>query len=448
LNYATPLYRARPMIGAVLLFGLLATSGCQKPEEGLGVDLLPPGDPLEIVEVDTATLVAWTVPENPVRTSNLSRCLLGSYLDDRFGLVSMSLVTQLRLSTNNVVGDGQGNLNLVCDSVVLSLVYDPLGYGYGNLDPQVFKVLELAEYLPNDTVYRSDKVPAVVSWNDLVVAGRDVFTPQPLSEPVIEGVSLRPQLRIPLDPALGQRILGKFGEDETSDNTKFQQFFKGLWVLPDNGTPDPYQAAVLYFAMLDAQTKLTLYYRNTLLPDTLTFDLLINDNGVRFTHARHEPSLAIDQGLPQALADSTLGVQLNYVQSLGGLRTRIRFPYLQKFKDQGYRAIAKAELVVPVDGTHYPAYVPPALIFPVRRGSSGQDLLLPDQNATGIYNSTKKEYTFNVTRWVQGVINGTYTDAELGLIPGSNGVSVNRVVLTGPGHPDRPMKLLLTFTTS
>jgi hypothetical protein len=88
------------------------------------------------------------------------------------------------------------------------------------------------------------------------------------------------------------------------------------------------------------------------------------------------------------------------------------------------------------------------LIFPVRRGSSGQDLLLPDQNATGIYNSTKKEYTFNVTRWVQGVINGTYTDAELGLIPGSNGVSVNRVVLTGPGHPDRPMKLLLTFTTS
>jgi hypothetical protein len=29
------------MIGAVLLFGLLATSGCQKPEEGLGVAGLP-----------------------------------------------------------------------------------------------------------------------------------------------------------------------------------------------------------------------------------------------------------------------------------------------------------------------------------------------------------------------------------------------------------------------
>src|SRR6186713_1352319 len=119
------------MIGAVLLFSLLATTGCEKPEDGLGIDLLPPGDPLLAVEMDTATLVAWTVPEDPVRTSNLSRCLLGSYLDDRFGLVSTSLVTQVRLSTNNV-GAGQDNSGLICDSLVLSLVYDPSGYGYGN----------------------------------------------------------------------------------------------------------------------------------------------------------------------------------------------------------------------------------------------------------------------------------------------------------------------------
>ncbi len=435
------------MIGAVLLFGLLATAGCQKPEEGIGIDLLPPGDPLGVTEMDTTTLVAWTVPESPVRTSNLSRCLLGSYLDDRFGLVSMSLVTQARLSTNNV-GAGQDNSGLICDSVVLSLVYDPSGYGYGDLDPQVFKVLELGEVLPNDTIYRNDRVPAVASWTDLVVAGRDVFTPQPLSEPLIDGVTLRPQLRIPLDPALGQRILGKFGQPETVDNAAFVQFFKGLWVLPDNGTQDPYQAAVLYFAMLDAQTKFTIYYRNTLNSDTLTFDLLINDNGVRYTHARRDPTLAIDQGLPMALADTTLGDQLNYVQSLGGLRTRIRFPYLKALADGEFRSVAKAELVVPVDGTHYPAYLPPSLLFPVRPGDEGQDLLLPDQNATGIYNPLTKEYRFNVTRWVQGVINGTYTEAQLGLIPGSNGVSVNRVVLNGPGHPDRPMKLLLTFTTS
>ncbi len=430
----------------MLLFGLLAL-GCTKPEDSLDVDILPPGNPLEAVEVDTTTLVAWTVREKPVRTSNLSRCLLGSYLDDRLGRVTMSLVTQLRLSSNNP-GSGQDNSGLVCDSVVLSLVYDPLGYGYGNLDPQVFKVLELAEYFPNDTTYRSDRLPQVANLTDLVVAGRDLFTPQPLAEPVIDGVTLKPQLRMPLDPALGQRILSKFGQDETSNNEKFQQFFKGLWVLPDDPAGDPYTSAILYFAMLDAQTKMTLYYRNTLNQDTLTFDLLINDNSVRFTHAEFDHSAAVDPYLPQSLADTTLGGQRTYIQALGGLRTRIRFPHLKAYADAGQRAVAKAELVIPVDGPFYPAYLPPAQLFPVRKNADGLDVLLPDIAANALYDADKKEYRFIVTRWVQGVLNGTYAEPEIGIIPGSNGVSVNRVVLGGPGHPDRPMKLLLTFTTS
>lgn len=431
----------------MLLSGLLLAIACRKPDDGVDADVLPPGNPLLVHELDSSTVVAWTTRENPVRTSNLSRCLLGSYLDDRLGLVNASLVTQLRLSTNNV-GAGQDNSGLVCDSVVLALVYDPAAYGYGNLDPQVFKVLELAEFLPNDTTYRSDRLPQVANLTDLVVVGRDQFTPQPLATPVIEGVTLKPQLRIPLDPALGQRILGRFGQPETANNEAFLQFFKGLWVLPVNEQLDPYRSAVLYFAMLDAQTKMTLYYRNTLVNDTLTFDLLVSDNAVRFTHSEFDHGVATDPFLPQSLADTALGAQRTYVQALGGLRTRIRFPHLKAYADAGYRAIAKAELVVPLDGTHYPAYLPPTQLFPVRRGDTGQDLLLPDLAANGVYDPDERAYRFTITRWVQGVLNGDYPDPEISLIPGSNGVSVNRVVLSGPAHPERPMKLVLTFTTS
>lgn len=436
----------------MLLFSLLLGGACKDPEDGLGLDLLPEGVALGVAEMDTATIVAWSIENPAVRTSNLSRSLLGSYLDERFGLVSASIVTQLRLSTNNV-GVGLDNTKLVCDSLVLSLVYDPLAYGYGNLDPQVLKAFELGEYLQNDTVYTSDRLPQVANLTDLVAAGRDQFLPQPLSTPVIDGVTLKPQLRIPLDQALGQRFLSKFGQSEFEDSEKFLQYFNGLWLIPNNGTQDPYQAAVLYFSLFDVQSKMTLYYRDTANADTLSFDFLINDNGVRYTYMQFDRGQAIDPSLAQVLADSTLGGVEVYAQSLGGIRGRVHFPHLLDYPANDLRNLAKAELVIPVEGTFYPAYLPPTQLFLFRRDANGADVLLPDQLSTqgnigGAYDPVAREYRFIITRWVQGVINGEYTDADLAIVPGSNGVSMNRVILGGPLHPERPMKLLLTFTTS
>ncbi|MBL8001761.1 MAG: DUF4270 family protein [Flavobacteriales bacterium] len=434
----------------MLLFALVF-AGCTKPEDGIGLDLLPDGVSLGAAELDTTTIVAWSVPSPPVRTSNLSRTLLGSYLDDKFGRVSASIVTQLRLSTNNV-GVGVDPADLVCDSLVLSMVYDPSAYGYGNLDPQVIKAFELAEYFPNDTTYTSDRLPQVANLTDLVEAGRGLFTPQPFATPVIDGVTLKPQLRIPLDRALGERFLSKFGSVELQDNTNFLQYFKGLWLLPANAQLTPYQNAVLYFTLLDAQSKMTLYYRDTVEQDTLSFDFLINDNGVRFTHMEFAPDEAVDPGLPQALADTTQGERV-YVQSVGGARGRLRLPFLAAYTKAELRNVAKAELVVPVEGSFYPAYLPPSQLFLFRRDANGNDALLPDQlsasgNIGGTYDSDKREYRFIITRWLQGVLNGDYPDADLIIVPGSNGVTMNRVILGGPGHPERPMKLLLTFTTT
>lgn len=436
----------------MLLLSLLVAGSCKDPEEGLGLDLLPEGVELGSAAIDTATIVSWSIESPPVRTSNLSRTLLGSYLDEKFGLVHASLVTQVRLSTNNV-GVGVDPINLVCDSLVLSLVYDPLAYGYGNLDPQVLKAFELAEYLPNDTVYTSDKLPQVANLTDLVAAGRDQFVPEPLSTPVIDGVTLKPQLRVPLDQALGQRFLSKFGQPEFLDNDAFLQYFKGLWLIPNNGPQDPYQAAVLYFNLLDVQSKMTLYYRDTSAADTLSFDFLINDNGVRYTCMQFDRDQALDPSLAQVLADSTQGGVAVHAQSMGGVRGRLKFPHLLDYPAVGLRNVAKAELVIPVEGSFYPAYLPPGQLFLFRRDASGADVLLPDQLSTvgnigGTYDSEAREYRFVVTRWVQGIINGEYTDHELSIVPGSNGVSMNRVILGGPLHPQRPMKLLLTFTTS
>ena len=58
------------------------------------------------------------------------------------------------------------------------------------------------------------------------------------------------------------------------DNAAFLDFFKGLWILPDNPDLEPYRTGALHFSLLSATSRMTLYYRNTLpgAEDALSFD--------------------------------------------------------------------------------------------------------------------------------------------------------------------------------
>ena len=63
---------SRPAIGAVLLSALAWASGCHKPDETLGLDVLPSDVALGTVVVDTSRIVAWTIRPVPGKTSGLS----------------------------------------------------------------------------------------------------------------------------------------------------------------------------------------------------------------------------------------------------------------------------------------------------------------------------------------------------------------------------------------
>lgn len=436
----------------MLLFAaILGGTGCQKPENDLGLDLIDPNDTMGLLEIDTASLLTYTLAEDPVRTSGLSRNALGSYVDPDFGLVKASIVTQVRLSTSSV-GAGQDNHALVADSLVLALVFDLGSYAYGNLHPQRLKVYEVGQDLVSDSIYRTDNSPGLLQVNDLVETTRRTFTPDPFHTVIVAGDTLRPQLRIPLSGQLADRLLHAWGTSDLTDNTTFLQFFKGFWIVPDNDPQGLYEGGVWYFNLLDAQSKLTLYYRNTApgSEDTLAYDFSINENCVRYTRCEHDFSLATNAALPSSLADTTLGLETVFVQSFAGTRTGIAIPALESFIPVGLNAVAKAELVIPVADAFYPYYQPPAQLFVFRKGDDGQDLFLPDQltgNIGGTYDPTAREYRLNITRWTQDVLNGTYENTGLFLVASSNGVSANRVVLGGAQHAEHPMRLLLTFTT-
>ena len=439
---------------SLTLNGVLCAAGvavmvtaCRKPDEDLGLELLP-GDPLGAV-LDTAELRAYTFLDSGVQTSGLTRNLVGAYVDPSFGLLRTTLVTQVRLTSNNI-GQGQDTSTLVADSLVLSLVFETPNTHYGNLNEQSFSVHELTEGLSVDSLYRSDDLPQL-GTDELVYPHRDRVTPDPYTAPTIAGDTL-PQVRLRLTDALANRILDAFGTADLADNAAFLSFFKGLSISVADPSQAPYQGGILHINTSNSTSKLTLYYHDLEEPAVpLDLDMVINSSCVRYTAVERDRTLASDPGLEMALEDTFPPAPAVYLQPLGGYRTAIRFPDVQGFRERG-RALSKAELVVPVLGAYYPYHAPPSLLFLFRKGTEGDDVFLPDQQngITGIGGSfvqDEQAYRFNITRYIQQVMNGDLPDNGIVLVAGGAGVSANRAVLAGPEAQGNPMRLLLTFTT-
>jgi len=328
---------------------------------------------------------------------------------------------------------------------------DGINYAYGNLDAQIFQVFELGESLSIDSSYRSDRFP-VTTGEDLAAVRGGRIKPQPLTEPVISGETVPPQLRVPLSQALANRLLDAFRTSNMATNDQFLQFFKGFYVTVDASSQLPNEGGILYFDLISSASKVTLYYRdlNADPLETEKLDFAINSNCVRYTVVEHDRASALEGGLANALLDTTSPQEATYLQALAGVRTSVRFPDIMDFAVDGH-LLAKAELVVPVKGTYYPYYPPTARIFLFMKDENDADAFLPDELSgigaiDGVYRPDERVYRFNITRYIQGLMNGTYENTGIQFVPGSSGVSANRVILGGPASPEAPMRLRLTFT--
>lgn len=451
LEHSTCYRIGRPLHWAALLFcGTVVLSACRKPEDNIGLDLIPGDAQLGTVTTDTTTIIAYTLADTAVRTSGLTRNVLGSYVDRQFGTLTCGMAVHLRLTSNNV-GQGMNVGDLAVDSLVLSLVFDGGAPIYGNAHPQVLVVRELAERLSTDSTFHSDDRPATIG-TDLSWEPGAAITPQPLVKPVIAGDTLPAQLRIRLSNELAQRLLSAWGTNDLSNNDEFLDFFHGLAISAKEETV-PGKGGLLNFLLEGGLSRMTLYYRDTTPgnEDTLSYDFAINSNSLRYTFVERNFSTATDPRLVNGLQDSTLGSTLNFLQTFGGTRVALRLPHIASFPEVGMDALAKAELIIPI-AEDYPIELPPQqLNFVFRKNDAGQDVNLPDFASGigqygGVFNSTNKEYRFNITRYVQGLLTEEYANTGIDVVAGFNGVTGNRAVLAGPGHPERPMRLRLTFT--
>lgn len=422
--------------GVVLfLLAVLAFASCKDPED-IGLDVLPAGEQMPIAWIDTFTIEARTVYYDSVPTSTGTYFLIGDFGDPIFGPVRSNFYTKFEPQ--------QSDYNFgssYADSVFLNLTY--AGY-YGNADKlkgiMTFGVYEVTDDLvsTDDTTYYSNSNPTL---GDQI--GEITFRPDLYSDVVTGEDTLSPGLRIPLHTSFGQRILD---ESNTSSSEAFWETFKGLAVKP-MAPSMPGFGSILYFDMDNADSRLELFYHNATDSALVVFDIA-KPNGL---HTRFEHDYSSE--ILSAIADSTVaGATKLYTQSMAGLRMKLLFPHIRELNSLGVVAINKAELVVPVDVDVASDYdLPSSLsVNGIKEGDTAT-FLIDYFEGTEYYGGTldedNNEYVFNIARYVQGLLNSpTETDYGLFIANFGNAVNARRGVYNGPQHPDRPMKLRITYT--
>lgn len=425
-------------------------SSCKKDPYSIGLELLPPTDTLNIRTNDTSTIIAYSLLQDSIRTDKATTGILGSIMDPVFGITTASFYTQFRLSTESP----SFGTRPVLDSLVLVL---PYAGSYGDVSTiQNVKVYEISEDLHYDSIYYSNK--RLQTYNN--VLANFSFKPRPTDSLVIDTVKVAPQLRINLNHFsnyLGNKILTA-PVSALSTSETFIAFMKGLYL---ETTPVYNGGALFSFDMYSSVSKLVIYYHNVE-GDTalLHFDMPVNAQCAYFNRFDHNKYLDASPDFKNEVLnhDTLTGKNKLFLQGLGGVWTKVRFPYIKNFEKGHHIAIHNALLVVKDYETDTALQPPPQLNI-IKRDSLGKisNLIDYDEGAGyygGTYNKTQRTYSFRISRHLQEVLLGITYNYDLYLMvnnPIVNSLTPNRVMLNGtkPSLPvvssDR-IKLQITYT--
>lgn len=427
--------------GLSVLFIGTFMSACND-ESSLGLDLLPNVDGIGVFQLDTFSVVTYTVDEDSVESQFPSRKVFGMINDPVFGKAEAVTYFQTVLLTENV-DLGQ---NITIDSLVLSLAID--NYMGDTTQPITITVYELDEAMHPDSAYYTSRrlnfKPTPLATYSYLPRPKSITS---VNEPALLGgdTLYQPLIRIPLANELAQRIVAASGTADLANNTNFTNFFKGFYI---KGEVNAGQTGVmLNITPRVAANGMFLYYKN----DTTRqrFDMVARNDIAYYNSFRFDYN---GSPLATAINNTDTVIEENYVQAGTGVKIRIDFPYLRKLVETFDVAINKAEieftLVPGVASDQLPA---PTTMFLIPADSlnanvPGGMLDINERYYGGELRDGK--YRFGISRYVQRLLISDQPDYGLRLIPVNTVSTVNRAVIASSNHSNplyRP-RLVLTFT--
>jgi hypothetical protein len=419
------------LLASLSAVAVLQLSSCTSPQNA-GEEVLPDGT--TVYFTDTFSLGMSTILLDTVTTGQLSRNLIGNYLDEAFGWIDCETYIQPRITGSNLVF-GSDPTKLRLDSLVLSL--DLLDF-YGRFDdPLRLEIFRITQAFEEGKKYNSRDSLLVDKTVDFANDQKIDFSGLPGYYDVV---------KYRLSDSLGKYLLFAPVDSLASQST-FTSYFKGILIRTKKADPQLNRepGGVFIFDPKSTKTSLTLYYHDSTSTKSYTFP--INDASKRFHRVQR---LESDGKLIQS-AQNTGGTTATQacIQAGSLVKVHVDAPSLSSLDPAG---IHRAELVLPVD----PAYLgsnnrfsPPTSLFLYVADSTGKaEFSSSTFNATADYNGFEKAYILPITQTLQQILAGRLPNNGFLLVPGNNGVSVNRAVLAGPAHPDvnlRP-KIRVTYT--
>ncbi len=411
-------------------------------------DLQPGFTPNGVEEgfVDTYRLSHKTIAEDSILTSKTISHLLGAYKDGVFGSTQTAIFTEFSLGGNFNVSFGQTGDVLVADSVVLSIKYDAEFGPQGSFN---LSIHELSEDLDNDNSYYSNQAATYMS----TVLFERTINPNLDDSVTVDGVKEVPQLRVPLDISLANKLLNASTSD-LLDDPALQAYFHGLALV---ATMDSKSSGVksdgivntggmVGLNLTSGVTRMTLYYRNLTQNDTNTFDFVVNSECQRFTNFKHSlTGTEVEKQLNGSYTDSTAC----YVQAMGGAVTEIDFSSILALNDTGFVLINKGELALPIKEGTTATFGKPARLVIVERDSAGVNRF-PDDLGEGVtfydgaLNDDQTAYVFRLTRYLNDVLRG-YSKPQLYLLVSGASINGTRVMVNSQ-HATNPLKLSIYYT--
>ncbi|MFM6934453.1 MAG: DUF4270 family protein [Flavobacteriales bacterium] len=423
-------------LSAIVLLLLVIFSACQKNKHEIGKGAIDQDQLLNGITTDTFDLITYTINEDSAITDNMANVLLGSYIDPKFGEVTASFYTEFRLKSINPNFGDIGTI--VYDSCVLALQY--VGY-YGDLNPQTFEVYELSDSLSMDSIYYDFSTKPIKPGN-LIAAGTGTMTPKPLSNAVVDGDTLAPQLRLHLDTVFAKHIIQESanGNGTFSSNVNFQNFFKGFRINVNNPSQTIGQGAILYFNINNnAASKLTIYYTQSGVKKS--YDIVMNSQASDFVHLETDHA---GTPLEMVLQDSTKGQTTFYAQAFRQ-RAVVKIPGLDNLPKN--LVVHRAELTLPVQFQNGYRYKPGSAVSVATR-LKASDTQLANLNVIGAYVDSKKHYAIDLRTYAQALIADHIDNTGVVVSPVYFRNSAERIVFNGPNTINKyKPKLVLTYTT-
>ena len=458
----------RPVNLVALFFFIMLISACERPEESIGIDLQPEEDILGVSGIDTFSIKAFSLEEDSIFTDNVVIGLIGAYTDPEFGFVKADHTTELRLTSSNpqFYLPGSSLENLRIDSLILNLSFDLLSDVplYGSSGTQYFQVFEVLDSLDANAEYYSNETVELGS-EDLVLEGHNLQKPDYVSDIFIDTVQIFPAIRIPLKKELAQRVFDASADGGISA-TEFVDLIKGLHITVDENAAgvDLSRSGINLIDVTTGFSRLELYYSDSLIsPDgssrrdtALFYDFEIRVGTGKFNRLEHD---FLRGGNPNMVRQVVFGIpdggkDLLYVQSGAGTKLRVDLPYIEELQKIDGIALAKAELILPVNEVSGGRYIVPErlLLFGLDENEDAfvLDEFLQDPTSfsfiDGAYDASKNQYRFIITRFLQQVLSEDRDFNGFEIVVQRASTTVNRVILNGPQNSDEKLRLEIVLT--